>query len=72
MAAKWMLAAKLVSAKISIPEMPPESALSVGCLFSQHLSAVHETSLYLPKLNLKRRTKNPSPQSSPRKRGEAG
>src|ERR1051325_9996196 len=29
------------------------------------------TPLYLRTLNLKRRTKNPSPKSSPRKRGEA-
>jgi hypothetical protein len=60
-----MLTAKFVSRKISIPEMPPQSALSVSCLFSQLASAVHEASLYLPKLVQKRRTKSPSPQSSP-------
>jgi hypothetical protein len=40
--AERMLTAKFVFREISIPEMPPESALRVGCLFPQHASAVHE------------------------------
>jgi hypothetical protein len=44
-AAKRMLAAKFVSREVSIPQMPPESALSFGCLFPQHASAVHERAL---------------------------
>jgi len=44
-AADWMLATKLISRKISISEMAPESALRVGCLLSQHASAIHGTSM---------------------------
>jgi hypothetical protein len=40
-----MLAAKFVSREISISEATPENALSIGCLFSQHASAVHEALL---------------------------
>jgi hypothetical protein len=48
-AAEWMLTAKFVSRKISVPEMAPKIALGVGCLLSQHASAIHGTSLYLQK-----------------------
>jgi len=71
-AAKRMLTSKFVFHKISISEMRPQNAFSVSCYFSQRASAVHERPLYLRTLNLKRRTKTPlTPQSSPRKRGEA-
>src|SRR5437660_11802052 len=66
-----MLTAKFVACKIPVPQMSPKNSLRFGCLLSQQGSAIHENSLYLPKLPLKRRTKIPSPQSSPRKRGEA-
>jgi hypothetical protein len=44
-AAEWMLTAKFVSRKISIPEMAPKSTLSIGCLLSQQASAIHESVL---------------------------
>ena len=31
---EWVLAAKFVACKISVPQMPPQNALSVGCLFA--------------------------------------
>jgi hypothetical protein len=43
--ADWVLTAKFVSGKISVSEMAPKSALSVGCLLSQQTSAIHETSV---------------------------
>jgi hypothetical protein len=41
-AVQWMLTAKFVACKISVPQMPPKNALSVGCLLSQQTSAIHE------------------------------
>ena len=67
-----MLTSKFISHKISISEMPPQKAFSVSCSFSQHASAVHERPLHLRTLNLKRRTKNPSSQSSPPLAGRGG
>ena len=69
-AVQGMLTTKFVTCKISIPETPPKNALSVGCLLSQQTSAIHEDVFryqhYFPKAEL-----HPSPQSSPRSRGEA-
>jgi hypothetical protein len=44
-AGERMLAAEFISREVSVPEMAPENALSVSCLFSQHASAVHEASM---------------------------
>ena len=42
---EWMLASEFISREVSVPEMPPESALGVSCLFSQHAGAIHGTAL---------------------------
>ena len=39
---KWMLAAKFIACEISVSQMPPKNALSVGCLLSQQERAVHK------------------------------
>jgi len=40
--AEWMLTAKFVACKISVPQMPPKNALSLDCLLSQQTSPIHE------------------------------
>jgi hypothetical protein len=42
---EWMLTTKLVACEISISQMAPKNALSIGCLLSQQASAIHEASL---------------------------
>jgi hypothetical protein len=37
--AEWMLTAKFVACKISVPQMPPKDALSVGCLLFRNKRA---------------------------------
>jgi hypothetical protein len=44
-AVQRMLTTKFVACKISVPEMRPENAFSVGCLLSQQTSALHEVVL---------------------------
>ncbi len=57
--------------EISVPQMASKNTLSIRCLLSQQASAIHEKLFESPKLFLKRWTSIPSPQFSPRKRGEA-
>ncbi len=39
---KWVLAAKFVACKISVPQMSPKNTLSFGYLLPEQASAVHE------------------------------
>src|SRR5439155_12681607 len=41
-AVQRVLTAKFVACKISVPQMPPKSALGAGCLLSQQTSPIHE------------------------------
>ena len=52
--------------------MPPKNALSIGCLVSQQTSAIHKKLSYISAQFLEGLINRPSPQSSPRKQGEAG
>jgi hypothetical protein len=66
-----MLTPKFVSRKISIPgDVARECAQCLLPFFATCQRGSRKTTV-AAKLILKRRTKNPSPQSSPRKRGEA-
>jgi hypothetical protein len=42
--ADWMLTSKFVACKISVPQMPPTSVLSVGGLLAQRSGTIHEES----------------------------
>jgi hypothetical protein len=42
---EWMLTTKFVPCKISVPQMAPKNSLSIGHLFSQQASAIHEESV---------------------------
>src|SRR6266700_7889923 len=44
-AIQWMLTAKFVACKISVPQMPPKNALSVGCFFRNKRAQFTKNSL---------------------------
>ena len=69
--AEWMLTEKFVACKISVPQMPPKNALSLGCIFLATNEPDSRRIILVISVTSEKQDYTPHLNPLPAKRGEA-